>query len=104
VAFIDIASMQKRVYGHRKHGAAGDGLADLGDLACNIGTQHRRVVQPAVGEVALDLDDPVERIDGDGVVADDDLVVPGRGVRRGAYFELDVLGVDPGGGVGRHGN
>src|ERR1019366_2775919 len=82
----------------------GDRLADLGDLACHVGTQHRRVVQPVVGEVARDLDDPVERVDGDGVVADDDLVVPGPGVRRGAYFELGALGVDPGGGVGRHGD
>jgi hypothetical protein len=59
------------------HAEPGDRLADLGDLACHVGTQHRRVVQPVVGEVARDLDDPVERVDGDGVVADDDLVVPG---------------------------
>ena len=85
------------------HPEPGDPATDLDNLARDVGPQHRRVLQPAVGEVARDLDDPVERVDGDGVVADDDLVVPGRGVRRGSYFELGVLGVDPGGGVGRHG-
>src|SRR5664279_1273555 len=62
------------------HPEQGDRVADLDDLTGQVGAQHRRVVQPAVGEIARDLDYPFQRIDRDGVVADDDLVRPGPGI------------------------
>jgi len=80
-----------------------DCLTNLDHLARDVGTQHGRVIQPAVRQAALDLDDPVQRVDRDGAVANHDLVVAGRGVRGVAYLQLGVLGVDVGRGVGGHG-
>jgi hypothetical protein len=79
---------------------AGDGAADLDDLAGGVGAEHEGILDPAEQEVARDLLDPVDRVHRHGVVADDDLVGPRRRVRGRADLERALFGGQPGGRIG----
>lgn len=52
--------------------------ANLNDLACDICSHRERVLEPTECDVASFLDNPVERVDSQSMVLDDDLIGFGR--------------------------
>jgi hypothetical protein len=61
---------------------ARDGFPHLDDLACDITAEDEWVFDPGKHEIAEDLFQPIDRIDSNRVVLDDDLVVTRGSIRR----------------------
>ena len=80
----------------------GHGRADLDDLAGDVRSEDEGRLDPSVEDVAGQLEHPVEWVDGQGLVLDDDLIL-GRG-SVGGRFDLESRFVrsEPGSCVGGH--
>jgi hypothetical protein len=54
--------------------------SNFDNFTSHVGAHDERVCEPTVHEVAAFLDQPVQRVDGDGMVLEDDLVSFGGSV------------------------
>ena len=77
------------------HSETSDTCPDLDDLAREIRAEDERVFDPGKYEVADELFYPIEGVDGDRVVLDDDLVLAWVRVGRGLDLESGLLRSEP---------
>ena len=77
-------------------------LANRDDLARQILAEDEWVFDKRKEHAADGLFRPINRVDGHGVVLDDDLVLPRKSVRRGLDLEFGEVRYQPGGCVRGH--